>query len=107
MADPAIPKPIKKSRYVRTVIKLPGEKQISVYAGRRIREALTEVSANLNLYRGVKLSQVLEAVYEQGKKDGARNVFDTVDGLKRTIAYRNPGQPRKRRKPAGRKRRKK
>jgi len=39
---------------------------------------------------------VLAAVYGQGKKDGARQVFEQVDGLKGSISHRNPGQPRKR-----------
>ena len=93
----------KKPRYVRTVVPLPGDKQISVYAGKRVRDALSEISKDMTLYHGVRLSQVLEAVYEQGKKDGARNVFDTVDGLRTTIPHRNPGQPRKKRPPKGRK----
>ena len=83
--------------YVRTVVSLTGNKKIPLYAGKRVSDALSELSADMNLYHGVRLSQVLEAVYEQGKKDGARGVFDTVDGLKKTIPHRNPGQPKKRR----------
>lgn len=37
---------------------------ISVYSGKRVADALAEISVNMNLYQGVKLSQILEAVYE-------------------------------------------
>lgn len=101
----AITKP-KKPRYVRTIINLPGERQISVYAGKRIRDALTELSRDMNLYHGVRFSQVLEAVYDQGMKDGARNLFEQVDGLKKTVSYRNPGAPPKKKKPASKRKKK-
>ena len=39
-----------------------------------------------------------EAVYKQGRKDGAREVFEQMDGLKPRIPYRNPGHPKKRKK---------
>jgi hypothetical protein len=74
---------------------------ISVYSGKRVADALTEISVNMNLYQGVKLSQILEVVYEQGKKDGARCVFEAVDGVRATIPHRNPGQPKKHKKQAG------
>ncbi len=48
------------------------------------------------VYQGVRLSQILETVYVQGKKDGARSDFEAVDGVKSQVAHRNPGQPRKR-----------
>jgi hypothetical protein len=95
--------PPKKPRYVLTVLPLAGNKKISVYAGRQIREALLEVSSRMTIYKGVRLSQLLEAFYIQGKKDGARSVFDKVDGLKGQISHRNPGAPAKKRKPAGKK----
>jgi|HubBroStandDraft_2_1064218.scaffolds.fasta_scaffold109060_2 hypothetical protein len=74
---------------------------ISVYSGKRVADALAEISVNMNVYQGVKLSQILEAVYEQGKKDGARSVFEALDGVRATIPHRNPGQPKKRKKQAG------
>jgi hypothetical protein len=85
-----------KKGYVRTVVALTGGKKIPIYAGKRVSDALAELSQDMSLYHGVRMSQVMEAVYEQGKKDGARGVFDTVDDLKKTIAHRNPGQPKKR-----------
>ena len=53
---------------------------VPVYAGQRIGKALDEVMEDMDLYRGVRLNEVLEAVYEQGLKDGRGD--------------RNPGRPR-------------
>ena len=88
--------PQKKARYVGINIALAGTEKIQVYAGRAVRDALLEISSDMTLYHGVRLATVLAAVYAQGKKDGARQVFERVDGLKAGISYRNPGQPRKR-----------
>ena len=72
---------------------------IPVYASPIIAETFKEVSFDMTLYKGVKLFQLLEAIYIQGKKDGARDVFSQVDVLKGQISHRNPGQPRKHKKP--------
>lgn len=73
--------------------------EVKVYVSPRVAEALREVSEDLNLYKGVRLSQVLEAVYNQGKKDGARSAFTAVtegmDEARRLIPHRPPGRPRK------------
>lgn len=87
--------PQKQSHYVRINIALVGNEKISVYAGKPVRDALLEISSDMTLYHGVRLAQVLAAVYVQGKKDGAREVFEQVDGLKAGISHRNPGQPKK------------
>lgn len=84
-------------KYIRTNIPLL-KTTIPVYASPKIAETLKEVSLDLDLYKGVKLSQLLEAIYLQGKKDGARDLFDRVDVLKGVVPYRNPGQPQKRKK---------
>lgn len=53
----------------------------------------------MTLYHGVRFAQILEAVYTQGQKDGARNVFGELDKkikeAQKVIPHRNPGQPRK------------
>ncbi|MDF2916579.1 MAG: hypothetical protein K0S70_796 [Microbacterium sp.] len=53
---------------------------IPVYAGVKVGRALDEVTEDMTVYQGVRLYEVLEAVYKQGLKDGA--------GLP------NPGRPR-------------
>jgi hypothetical protein len=94
------------AHYVRINIALVGKEEISVYAGKPIRDALFEISRDMNLYHGVRLAQVLAAVYAQGKKDGARSVFDRVDVLKSAISHRNPGQPKKKKLAAKKRKRK-
>lgn len=91
-----------KAKY--QLIKIPTKNsEIAVYASPKVGQALEDIRAKNDLYEGVRLLQILEAVYAQGKKDGAREAFDTVDkamarGLaesKRTIPHKNPGRPRK------------
>lgn len=53
---------------------------VKVYAGVRIGRALDEVTEDMTVYQGVRLYEVLEAVYNQGVKDGA--------------GQPNPGRPR-------------
>jgi hypothetical protein len=53
---------------------------VPVYAGQKIGRALEEVQEDLSLYQGVRLAEVIEAVYKQGLKDGRGD--------------RNPGRPR-------------
>jgi hypothetical protein len=82
-------------------IELP-KREVTVYASARVADALQEVAGEMNLWQGVKLGQVLEAVYEQGHKDGAREVFERVDRelgqAKNSIKHLNPGRPRKKRR---------
>lgn len=79
-------------------VDLPRKGGVTVYAGVRVVDALQEVTAELNLYQGVKLGQVLEAVYDQGLRDGRRQLFDEFDKLKQRpeLSHRNPGRPAKR-----------
>lgn len=66
---------MKTNKSTKTVIKLGGH-PISVYAGRSVAKAFEVVSKDLTLYSGIRLTQFLEALYEQGRKDGARSVFE-------------------------------
>ena len=101
--------PVKKKepRFQRIDVPLVNE-EIAVYAGVRVREALRELSLDMTLYKGVKFNQILEAVYNQGKKDGARETFEMLDrqmeSAKREIPHRNPGAPKKPTKRARRRR---
>jgi hypothetical protein len=78
-------------------LELPKLGTVKVYAGELVGKALEEVTEDMDFYHGVKLTQVLEAVYEQGRKDGRRQVFDGVRDLSTTgqLNYRNPGRPKK------------
>jgi hypothetical protein len=87
----------KKPRYVKTDIML-SNRTVPVYAGVRVGQALHEVTEGMDLYKGVRLSQLLEAVYQQGMKDGARNVRESFEKMMDKIPHLNPGQPKKKRK---------
>ena len=78
-------------------LRLPKVGPVNVYAGEQVGKALEDVTEDMDLYHGVKLAQVLEAVYEQGRKDGRKQVFDGVHDLSKTgqLTYRNPGRPKK------------
>jgi len=56
----------------------------------------------MDIYKGVRLAELLEAIYNQGKKDGALNAFtaieESIDTTKQAIPHRPPGQPKKKRK---------
>ena len=87
---------------------LPKLGTVNVYAGVRVGRALDEVQQDLSLYQGVKLLQVIEAVYEQGRRDGRAQVFAAVGELeeRKDLQHRRPGRPkgpaRKRTTTAGR-----
>lgn len=89
-----------KKRGYRTVV-VPGTKsEIRVFCSARVADALAQLTPGLSLYEGVKLWQVLEAVYAQGRKDGAREAFTELDRrydeVKRLVPHRLPGRPRTR-----------
>src|SRR5713101_6995872 len=87
-------KKTKRPRSVKTLIPLSSG-AVPVYAGLRVAHALHELTADMDVYKGVRLAQLLEAVYQQGKKDGARTVRDSFEAMMRSIPHLNPGQPRK------------
>ena len=74
---------------------------VAIYTSPRVADALDEIRSKATLYEGVRLTQILEAPYLQGKKDGARDAFVQLDrgvaDAKRRIPHRGPGRPRKRR----------
>ena len=90
-AKPKIP------RGIRVQVTL-GENPLVVYSGMRFKNAVEELTKDMTIYHGAKLSEVAEEIYKQGKKDGARSVFDAMEGVKDAIPHRNPGQPKKRRR---------
>jgi len=86
-------------RYSITAVPLKGKKVAKVYASPKVGDALREISKDMTLYEGVRLSEVLDAVYVQGKKDGARETFEGFDrslaDVKKAIPHRTPGRPKK------------
>ncbi len=88
-------------RGYRTIkLELPRSKGIAdVYTSARVADALTEITADATLYDGVRMVQVMEAVYLQGRKDGAREAFDRIDRsltvVKDEVPHRRPGRPQR------------
>lgn len=89
-------------RGYRTIkVELADGNKVSVYASPRVADALETITADATLYEGVQLMKVLEAVYNQGHKDGAREAFEDIDRRfeqsRATIKHLNPGRPKKKR----------
>lgn len=86
-------------KYKTTSLALRRHGTVKVYASPKVGEALRELTAEMKLYQGVRLGQVLEAFYAQGKKDGAREAFAQVDkgnaAAKKLVPHRTPGRPKK------------
>jgi hypothetical protein len=82
-----------KTRYQKFDIQL-ATGPLTLYASPKILNALMEVTTGMTLYKGVRLAQVLKAVYEQGRKDGRRDVIEQFDQIKKTVAYLPPGRPK-------------
>jgi hypothetical protein len=82
----------------KTTLRLYSGAEVTVYEGAKLQAALEEVTADLTLYKGVKLAQIFEAIYKQGKKDGARSAFEEVSkgiaAAQKQIPHRAPGRPR-------------
>ena len=88
--------PKKKPRVVKTLVPLP-KGSVPVYFGSRVAQALHEVTVDMDLYSGVRLGELLQALYEQGRKDGARQVKESFYQMMKQIPHMNPGQPKKKR----------
>jgi hypothetical protein len=70
--------------------------QAKIYANAKVANALEELTDDLSLYHGVRFTEVLEAVYQQGLRDGRREVFNELDVLKKRpeLKHVNPGRPK-------------
>jgi len=84
-----------KSRYQKVEVDLPSGRRF-LYVGSNVRSALQELMSNMSLYHGVRLSEVMEAMYEQGLKDGRKEIIERIDRIKAGVNYLPPGRPRKR-----------
>lgn len=78
-------------------VELPTHGEVTIYGNAGVANALEELETDLDVYQGVRLGQLLEAAYEQGEKNGRRQVFENMDDLKEKpeLKHRNPGRPPK------------
>ena len=68
--------------------------ELTLYAGTKVISALREVTTDMDLYKGVRLGEVMNAVYEQGMKDGRKEIIEQLDRIKGKTNYLPPGRPR-------------
>jgi hypothetical protein len=81
------------AKYKKFDVDVPGG-TLTLYAGPKILSALAEVTLDMTLYKGVRLGQVMKAVYEQGLKDGRKEVIEQFDEIKEVTNYLPPGRPK-------------
>ncbi len=83
----------------KTTLKLYSGAEVTVYEGPKLQSALSEITGDMNLYEGVKLAQIFEAIYSQGKRDGAKVAFEEIErgvaAAQKKIPHRPPGRPKK------------
>ncbi len=88
----------KRRGYHTLTLDLGGKKKkkkgLKLYTSQRVVDAAHELLQHMNVYQYARFRQIVEAVYDHGKKDGAREVFESVDSLKSDIPHRLPGRPR-------------
>ena len=89
--------PKKTPRYKKFDVSL-STGDLTLYAAPRVLTALEQVTVEMSLYQGVRLAEVLKAVYEQGQKDGRKEMIEKMDALKAGINYLPPGRPKKKKK---------
>jgi hypothetical protein len=69
--------------------------ELTLRGGQKLVHAAQTLTADMTLYEGVRFAQILEAVYEQGRKDGARRAFEEVDkGVRAATKAVPPQEPR-------------
>lgn len=82
-------------RTVRLPIKAPAE-QVPVRMSPRRADALEKIIGEMSLFDGVKLLDIMEAIYVQGAKDGAWQTFQEYEkdylAMKKAVR-RPPGRP--------------
>lgn len=67
------------------VLDLPRQGAVPIYSNQRVLDALDEVMGDITTYRGVKLISVMEAVYQQGVKNGKEEVLDAQAAAMREV----------------------
>lgn len=89
----------KAAKYKKFDVSLSSGQQLTLYSGDKVLRALEGVTTDMTIYQGVKLGQVMKAVYEQGQKDGRREAIEALETstatIKKSLKYQNPGRPKK------------
>lgn len=81
-------------RTVRLPVKAE-EVEVPIRMSARRADALEKIVSDMSVFDGIKLLDIMDAVYNQGRKDGARSVFEEIENVRKIIPHRPPGRPRK------------
>jgi hypothetical protein len=89
----------KRRRGYRTIRVELAKSDLILYGSAKLTDAVEAITRDMNLYHGVRFAQIIEAVYVQGKKDGAREAFKVTeerfkDAMK-AVPHKRPGRPRR------------
>src|SRR5579884_4028820 len=64
-------------------------------ASSAVINAVKNILGELNMFEAAKMAQCIEAAYDVGRKDGAREVFEALDDVRAAIPHQKPGRPKK------------
>lgn len=85
-------------KYRKVSIELP-QRALVIYAGHRVRSALHELTEKMDVYLATRLQLVMQAIYEQGLKDGRKEMIERMEKgfeqIKGDTNYLPPGRPKK------------
>ncbi len=73
-------------------VRFPSLRIRTLYASPKVVSKIEEIIVEKSI------AEVLEAVYEQGMKDGRKEVIEKLDLMKAEINYLPPGRPKTRKK---------
>jgi hypothetical protein len=71
-------------------------RDVAILMSPRRADTLERIVGEMKTFDGVKLLDIMEAVYVQGRKDGAAAVFEGIEDVRKAIPHKRPGRPRKR-----------
>jgi hypothetical protein len=90
------------TRGFQTIVLQDGE--VKIFTSGKLVTALKDITDEMTLFHGVKLLDIFDAIYLQGKKDGAREAFSKIEqslgDVKAAIPHINPGRPKRKKIPA-------
>ncbi len=71
---------------------------VTIYKGATTHKAVTEIPGRMKLYDAAKVTHMFKLLYEQGRTDGARDAFASVDNklleARASVPHRHPGRPK-------------
>ncbi len=80
---------------------LPSGAALALYASARVLSALEELTEQ-PFSEGVRPSEIMEAFYKQGQRNGRREIIEEfaekMDDLRARVEYLPPGRPKKKKK---------